>query len=84
MLKSQSPKVFIIDDALGIVGSMNMDMRSLFLNYEIALLVRSEPVVAELASWVSGIMASSEVGIQGASMPVQFAEGVAKLLAPLL
>jgi len=77
-------KVFVIDDSLGIVGSMNMDMRSLFLNYEIALLVRSEPVVAELAAWVSGIMEDSEVGVKSTSVPVEFAEDVAKLLAPLL
>jgi cardiolipin synthase len=77
-------KVFVIDDSLGVVGSMNMDMRSLFLNYEIALLVRSEPVVAALAAWVSGIMADSEVGVKSTSVPVEFAEDVAKLLAPLL
>jgi len=77
-------KVFVIDDSLGIVGSMNMDMRSLFLNYEIALLVRSGPVVAELAAWVSRTMEDSELGVKGTSVPVEFVEDVAKLLAPLL
>jgi len=77
-------KVFVIDDSLGIVGSMNMDMRSLFLNYEIALLVRSEPVVAGLAAWVSRTMEDSELGVKGTSVPVEFAEDIAKLLAPLL
>lgn len=77
-------KVFVIDDSLGVVGSMNMDMRSLFLNYEIALLVRSEPVVGELAAWVSEAMVDCDVGVKSTSVTVEFAEGVAKLLAPLL
>ena len=34
-------KVVIFDDDLAIIGSANMDMRSLFLNYELALFLRS-------------------------------------------
>ena len=32
-------KVVVFDDQLAVIGSANMDMRSLFLNYEVALFV---------------------------------------------
>ena len=34
-------KAVIFDDQLAVIGSANMDMRSLFLNYEVALFVWS-------------------------------------------
>lgn len=77
-------KLIIVDDLPGIVGSMNMDMRSLFLNYEIACFIYSERVVTELASWMSGIRQQCEEGVRDVPVPVEFLEGVARLLAPLL
>jgi len=77
-------KIIVIDDSLGVLGSMNMDMRSLFLNYEIALFARSERTVAEMASWAAQAMDDCTVGVKPASMGVQIAEGVGRLLAPLL
>lgn len=77
-------KVIIVDDSLAIVGSMNVDMRSLFLNYEIACLVYSQRTVSELAAWTSDVMRRCEQGVTEASVPVEFIEGVGRLLAPLL
>jgi cardiolipin synthase A/B len=77
-------KVLIVDDALGVVGSMNMDLRSFFLNFEIALFVYDETVVKGLESWVEGLMSQSIIGIKKANVVVEFIEGVARLLAPLL
>ena len=34
-------KAVVFDDQLAVIGSANMDMRSLFLNYEVALFVSS-------------------------------------------
>ena len=39
-------KAVIFDDQLAVIGSANMDMRSLFLNYEVALFVWSPAQVA--------------------------------------
>ena len=77
-------KVILVDDALGIVGSMNMDMRSFFLNYEIALFIYDESEVKELDSWVTDTMRQSVPGIKKANIAIQFFEGAARLLAPLL
>jgi cardiolipin synthase len=77
-------KVILVDDMLGIVGSMNMDMRSFFLNYEIALFVYDEKTVRELGAWITTITNQSAIGIRKANVVVEFGEGVARLLAPLL
>jgi cardiolipin synthase len=77
-------KLIIVDERPAIVGSMNMDMRSLFLNYEIACFIYSERVVAELACWMSGIRQQCEEGVRDVPVPVEFLEGVGRLLAPLL
>jgi cardiolipin synthase len=44
-------KAMVIDDGIGIIGSANFDMRSLFLDYEIALFLYTEEAIADLAGW---------------------------------
>jgi cardiolipin synthase len=77
-------KAILVDGALGIVGSMNMDMRSFFLNYEVALFISDENMVQELDRWVTDILGQCIPGIKKANIAVEFFEGVARLLAPLL
>lgn len=77
-------KVIIIDDTLGIVGSMNMDIRSFFLNFEVALFIYDERVVRELGCWLTDLMGQSVQGIGKPNVVVEFIEGVTRLLSPLL
>jgi cardiolipin synthase len=77
-------KVIIIDTTLGIVGSMNMDIRSFFLNFEVALFIYDERVVKELGCWLTDLMGQSVQGIRKANVVVEFIEGVTRLLSPLL
>src|SRR5262245_63328202 len=48
-------KAVIVDD-LGIIGSANMDMRSLILNYEVALFVYDHDEVEEIAEWTRSLL----------------------------
>jgi len=77
-------KVILVDDSLGVVGSMNMDMRSFFLNYEIALFIYNINIIKELDAWVTDLMSKSVSGIKKSNIIVEFIEGIARLLAPLL
>ena len=77
-------KVILVDTALGIVGSMNTDIRSFFLNYEVAMFIYDENVVRDLDDWVTDIMSQSVQGIKKTNVFIEFLEGVARLLAPLL
>ena len=43
-------KAILIDDTLAIVGSANMDMRSLLLNYEIGLCIYDSGAIRQLDS----------------------------------
>lgn len=77
-------KVILVDDQPAITGSMNMDMRSFFLNYEVALFIYSPQVASQLESWVLSVMQQSETGLKEAPVAVEFIEGVGRLMAPLL
>ncbi len=75
-------KVFIVDGGLGVLGSANMDMRSLFLDYELALFYSSSEEVTALARWFESTLAGcSSLGAPGRWR--RFAEALARLLAPL-
>ena len=76
-------KAVIIDD-LGIIGSANMDMRSLFLNYEVALFLYGPAQVEETAHWAQSVMTRTHVGLPSQRWPVELAENVVRLLSPLL
>ncbi|MGL4357801.1 MAG: phospholipase D-like domain-containing protein [Cetobacterium sp.] len=43
-------KAIIIDDDVAILGSNNLDMRSLFINFETAIIVKSEKINAHLVN----------------------------------
>jgi cardiolipin synthase len=76
-------KVVILDDDLALVGSANLDMRSLFLDYEVALACTSRPRVAELARWFEDL--SRDTGtLAPAGRGRAALESVAWLVGPLV
>jgi cardiolipin synthase len=77
-------KVVIFDDQLAVIGSANMDMRSLFLNYELSLFVWSPDEVARVAAWANGLAAHAERELPPPGWPRELAENVVRLLSPLL
>jgi cardiolipin synthase len=77
-------KVVIFDEDLAIIGSANMDMRSLFLNYELSLFVWSPEEVERVAAWARGLMADAQRELPPPGWPLEIAENVVRLLSPLL
>jgi cardiolipin synthase len=77
-------KVVLFDDQLAVIGSANMDMRSLFLNYEVALFVWSRSQVQELSDWAGKLMIESRKDLPTPGWPLEIAENVVRLLSPLL
>jgi cardiolipin synthase len=75
-------KLVLIDDDVAILGSANMDMRSLFLDYEIALVVTSAECVAEIETWYEAVFGRSG-DLEQASWGRAWLESLARLLAPL-
>jgi len=46
-------KAFIFDESLALVGSANLDERSLFLNYELMIAFYDASVIEEFTSWIT-------------------------------
>jgi len=78
-------KVVLIDDDVAMVASANFDLRSMQLNYEVAMFAYSAQTINAVAAWVDGLRRQTI-----ANTPLQIpylretVEGVARLLAPLL
>lgn len=77
-------KLVISDDDVAMVGSANIDLRSLFLDYEVMLVAYSPDVVSTAATWSEGLIAASESGTPPVTATRDFFEGMARLAAPLL
>ncbi|TYB81239.1 phospholipase D-like domain-containing protein [Maritimibacter fusiformis] len=76
-------KAMLIDD-IAWTGSANVDVRSMFLNFEIALMVYDPEHVAALARWFAGLEADCVPGIKRARLPRRLAEATFRLGAPIL
>jgi cardiolipin synthase len=75
-------KIVLVDDSLGVLGSANLDMRSLFLDYEIALFLSSPEEIDLLARWFESLLPSC-VDLAPAGQGRILVEGVARLFGPL-
>jgi cardiolipin synthase len=52
-------KVVVIDDQLALAGSANLDLRSLFLNYELMVAFYEAADVQRFAEWIEGERAAA-------------------------
>ncbi len=77
-------KAILIDDDLALIGSANMDMRSLFLNYEVALFLFSPPRVYEVDVWFRTLFPKCRPGLNKQTWYRELAENVVRLVSPLL
>ncbi|MCG3181743.1 MAG: Cardiolipin synthase A [Phycisphaerae bacterium] len=53
-------KATIVDDSVAVIGSTNMDRRSLLINKEADLLIYSGPQIAEVRAWAEGLLAQAK------------------------
>ena len=66
------------------IGSPNMDNRSFFLNYEVALYIFSPPRVVETARWAERRLAGAPRYSPKRGGVRELAENALRLFAPLL
>ncbi|AEI36299.1 cardiolipin synthase [Francisella salina] len=79
-------KAVLVDSNIAILGSVNLDNRSLFLNYEIATFIYSPKQVKKLYTWAETVIEGST---QDAShLPTKrtslIVESIMKILTPLM
>jgi len=82
-------KMLIADGRRLVVGSANLDMRSLFLNYEVAAVIRNDGALAEAERFVADLAAEStpyseDIYRRSRTWSGRAVEAFSKALAPLL
>lgn len=81
-------KVILIDHKVVMFGSVNIDLRSLFVNYEVGLFCYSAREVSGAYQWSATIAAQSTVFEEDRARPPGFVrtlgEDLSRLLAPLM
>ncbi|AXA33886.1 cardiolipin synthase [Francisella adeliensis] len=79
-------KAVLIDDNLAMLGSVNLDNRSLFLNYEIATFLYSSHHVGEVYKWATKLLEDSTLKTDHMSNKRSslIAESFLKILTPLM
>ncbi len=77
-------KVVLIDDALAVIGSANMDIRSLMLNYEVAMFMYSDEDIQATRAWIETLAKSTQRGMKKVGYVRDLIEGLVHMLSPLL
>ncbi len=77
-------KILVVDEALAMVGSINIDPRSLFLNFEANAILYGAEEVGAVALWIETLHDAVQKGVAPVSNFRDAVEGVARVLDPLL
>ena len=80
-------KTLVVDDVLALVGSANMDRRSLDLNFENNVLFESTALAAEVGEhqrrWLTDAIEIEHGGVVQRSLPRRFFDNLLTMAAPL-
>ena len=77
-------KAILFDNSSVMLGSVNIDNRSLFLNYEVATFIYSNIVINDIELWINKLLKTSDIGVKKASRPKKVLENLMRILAPQL
>jgi len=81
-------KATIVDDRIAIFGSANCDLRSLFVNFEIGVVVHTKPEVHAISKWAQSLLPSCTTAEPPKNQRFPrlnaLAEDLSRMLAPLL
>jgi cardiolipin synthase len=78
-------KVLLFDDNIAVTGSPNLDMRSMYLNFEIALFHYSRPEIEQTEHWIGTLIDESEqLRFETVGIVREWAENLSIIVSPLL
>ena len=78
-------KHVLVDDTMAVSGSANLDMRSLYLNYELALFCYDKQSIDDTAAWISSVLEEcDEYDPKAPTVLRRLGEDLCWLTAPLL
>ena len=78
-------KAVVVDDRVALIGSPNFDLRSLFVNFEIGVIVYTRPEIVGIKAWIEDLTQTCSLPVQTKrSFLTSVAEDLCRLLAPIL
>jgi cardiolipin synthase len=78
-------KAIVVDDRVALFGSPNFDLRSLFVNFEIGVIIYTRPEVVAIKAWIDDLTTKCSLPVfTKRSFLSGVAEDMCRLLAPLL
>lgn len=80
-------KMLLVDEKIGMMGSANMDLRSLFVNFEVGMVTYSRREAQAMSHWMREVFEQSKpmpAPTKGRRLIPTIGEEIARLLAPLL
>lgn len=77
-------KLTIIDQQVMIIGSANIDYRSLFINHEVVNLIYSKSLIMEMQAWTETLLTDSLLYDPGSHKLRKLFENLTRIFAPLL
>lgn len=77
-------KALLFDDYAVMLGSVNIDNRSLFLNYEVVSFVYSTSVIVAMEHWIKELIAHSSLGMKKGSKKRVILENFMRIFSPQL
>lgn len=77
-------KCMVFDQNVAIVGSANLDLRSLLLNFEISCFIYSKPDIERVFEWTESLLPDSSTHFAKTSLLRMWIEDAAQLVKPLL
>jgi len=77
-------KAILVDHIGGMIGSVNLDNRSLFLNYEIVTFAYSDVLIQQIEAWMLELMEDASSHLEPPSKAREALENLMKVFAPLL
>ena len=77
-------KCVMVDGESALLGSANLDMRSMFVNFEIGILLTKGEAIDELSKWYSETSKAAKNAVFKANFWLELAQGVGRVLGPLI
>ena len=78
-------KAIVVDDRVAMFGSPNFDLRSLFVNFEIGVLIYTKPEIHGVKAWIDDVLKDCVPPVLGKRhILTSVVEDACRLLAPIL
>ncbi len=78
-------KAIVMDERVALFGSPNFDLRSLFVNFEVGVVIYTAPEIAAVRAWIADVLTQCTLPVvRRRNVLTSIAEDVCRLLAPIL